>query len=346
MINMKKTIIFHMGMYKTGSSALQAFLVDNRQKLLAEGIFYPEPRNISLENEFRLGSGNADHLCKPAMRYPKPADIDEIFTLLEQYDTVLYSGEHLFILENKQKFFNEFLSKGIEVKVIIYLRRQDKYLESLINQVIKTFKFKFDSLQSLDNSIVSQFMILDYFAFLEDINKVIDKNNIYVRLYEKQQLTGGTIYDDFLSVLNLKLTVEYSIPQSVINPSLSENYLKIKEILNELPIENHEITSIFKEPLIKMSVYQSGEVTYPVFFNPKERRKILLKYSKCNKLVAMKYLNRKNGRLFYDRKKCFNFKMYHQANYKSDDIIKLFGYLFYKQTVKIKELEREIEKLK
>lgn len=56
---MKKRLYIHIGFPKTGSSAIQSFLLTNQKILKEHGIFYPAPLvGKSLKSVFHVGHGS------------------------------------------------------------------------------------------------------------------------------------------------------------------------------------------------------------------------------------------------------------------------------------------------
>lgn len=66
---------------------------------------------------------------------------------------------------------------------------------------------------------------------------IFGKEALIIRVFEKKQFIGEnhTIQEDFLNIFNLKMSDGFVVEQAVYNTSFEGDYLKIKEILNNLP---------------------------------------------------------------------------------------------------------------
>lgn len=198
------TVYLHIGAPKTGTSALQHFFYENTEKMFEDGILYPK-LEAPLKTEKKLGSfiGNAEFLRD----YDRPLEeIDEkrkiyakeIFEETRQKEKdLLLSSEGLF--ECGTHLYQNLKLWGENVKVIIYLRRQDYWGESLWNQAVKRVSYRtakpcFKYMMEIEG-------IFDYYQKLQQISEVLGKENIIVRTYgEKEDIFsrywGLTIYRD------------------------------------------------------------------------------------------------------------------------------------------------------
>lgn len=149
---MEKTLYIHVGTQKTGTTAIQGFLTDNREILREKGYAYPifpyyYPRVSEERNaHFLVGrildeNGNR---CKDIEQKNYREAMDYIVKLFEEVDYVVLSDEHIwqstlrdypFLWDDLKK---ESEKAGFRIKIIVYLRRQDDYAASLWNQIIKT----------------------------------------------------------------------------------------------------------------------------------------------------------------------------------------------------------------
>ena len=148
-----KTIYLHVGNFKTGTSAIQRFCSDNRQRLLGCGIDYLETA--------RPASDRTNHSCLPLSLiqkygqfvpewYEAEGDFDTTSQALlaemenSPCDNILISSEELYRLAC---FSSDFardairelggLFTGYEVKVVMYVREPLAFVKSWYNQVNK-----------------------------------------------------------------------------------------------------------------------------------------------------------------------------------------------------------------
>lgn len=285
-------LYIHIGTPKTGSSAIQAFLTLNHDKFLEKGILFPNPPNF--EQAFQTSSGNANSFYKLFI----DNDIDKIKNLIDLYNskTVILSSEYFFdiLIRYPERFFDVF--NTYDYKVIIYVRRQDNLISSLLNQHIK-------------NSYGISYHIIGDITKTHDFTKVLlnslnytEVDKFIVRPYEKQQFYEGNIYSDFLNCIGLELDNDFVYPEKIVNPSLNWDALEFRRILNILEVDKDNIKNKFfvNELLAKYTVENNKGKPFQDdnIFSPKERIEIINAHKEKNEQVARVFLNRE--KLFYD----------------------------------------------
>ncbi|MEL7463573.1 MAG: hypothetical protein AAFN79_05875 [Pseudomonadota bacterium] len=141
---MRKRLVIHIGMHKTGSSAIQHFLSRNRLALRACGVLYPasigadgrrQPKHNAL---FTAISHEADHGAAHPMLGPSRALVEQLRERIERTGANMaiisaegFSGE-------KPDFAAALapLGEAFDVKVLVFLRRPDEWLTSFHRQMI------------------------------------------------------------------------------------------------------------------------------------------------------------------------------------------------------------------
>ncbi len=346
-----KELIYHIGTFKTGSTSLQTFLDHNRGELLKAGIFYPECLLEEGRPEIVNGNnGNAYPLNVPkidGLKFRK--GIENLKELFSQYNKILISSEDFWSSETKQERLRELKEIGVTVKVIVYLRRQDEYLDSLCNQLIKTGLLSFEKGQS---HIYELGLYTDYYKELSDIKDVIGKENIAVRIFEKEQFYRGNIYDDFLKCLGIERTEFFVDPEKTLNRSLSNKHRELMNICNSTLGNCYREIDLFMSAAVlgvsERYLTQKGGKEKSNFFTEQERRSIIEKYQKGNECIAKEYLQRENGILFHDT--YFKENEIEEEEIEIEDIIRWVTLLIYKQNTCIDmnriNYEAEIRSLK
>lgn len=282
---MNKTLYIHIGTGKTGSTALQEFLVTN-EKLLSQkhGIKYCTTGRA--ENKHRALDYNA-------RRKDLLADIKVKELLKELDEEIIDSSEHTFIVSDEDfpgltyeeiESYRHIIRASIEIKIIVYLRRQDTYVESWLSQVVKTglyqANFK-DLLEQLERE-----KYLDYFSLLNNWAAVYGESNIVVRPYEKESFIGGNIFSDFMNIFNLGVE-GFELPQKDINPSLSRDKVFLLRKLSDAGLGYLITDEYIRElTLVKEEVGDSKFVS-----SPSTRNELLNKYKASNDKVANLYLS-------------------------------------------------------
>lgn len=209
----KPVIYIHIGTDKTGSTAIQKLLHWNRDKLLNIGMLYPQSGVMHYDHarlKIALDQGN---------EVPWKQLRDEIATC-PGCDVVLsHEGFYHFdslMLERLRQWLPPY-----EIKIILYLRRQDEMIESGILQQLKTGEEIFDiDRLSVD---VPFWPHLDYASLVKRWVAVFGVEYVTLRPYGRSIFSEGkTIYSDFLSCLNIDpcFLEGLDLPERDPNPSL------------------------------------------------------------------------------------------------------------------------------
>lgn len=223
----KKRIIVHTGPGKTGSSAIQAWLTNNRKFLSAEGIYYPKH---SLSKEL-ISSGNLHEiLSEPTQDKRKNCntdwfvDAEKIKTLLADFNASNYT----ILLLSSEFFFHRMIEiqrfiPGVEF--IAYIRNPVELLESNYNQAVKRHGLlkKFSAPKSLDRY---------FWQYLTKACTALGADCVHLRPYDETLMVGSNIVSDLLSVLGVDKRVE----DKRINPSFTFASLEFKRLLNHFEL--------------------------------------------------------------------------------------------------------------
>lgn len=218
-------IIVHGGPGKTGSSAIQNWLVHNQQILFDNGYYYPT-HNIDING---ISNGNLESV---ASRSNGRFFIDEekIKTTLKDFEDskcekLLLSSEYFL------SFARALHAKIGSFDLIFYIRNPIDQHQSGYNQEVKRHGVR--TLYSPTNKN-------DYFV-INAILKLLRSDinlNIKLRPYSNQLFINGSIIDDFLATLNIHRVVTEN---KTINTSYSFEALEFKRFLNFFPIKEFQI---------------------------------------------------------------------------------------------------------
>lgn len=288
-----KSFYLHIGSPKTGTSALQYFLLKNRSVLNRKGFDYPshtlDPNGVS--------SGNAKEFARCIQDNNAISESMTKKMLHTEYSSVILSSEYFFQIENQYISKIKDLLGRASTKIIVYFRRQDSMMIAAFNQGVKRHGFKEDISQYFETYKDKPYF---YQSVIEQWGKVFGKENIIVRPYEKQQFFNGSIFSDFIHQLNLDLTTEFTLPIQNINSSYRIDALEIKRLFNRLP---SLVRHLFKVDIILQQYSESrgkvGDWPYSLL-SPIQRESICETHKWINTTIARNYLGRHDGRLFYD----------------------------------------------
>ena len=314
---MKKKLYLHIGTPKSGTTAIQNFLYDNRDKLAECGIEYP--CNRTPFGEYSWTDGNIGFMFGIGME-----DAEKIAKgVIELCDkcegsTILCSTERIWAqIADKKKFFKVLKDYGFNIKVIVYLREQSDYLDSIYREGVKApphvafpyeQMFKFDS--EPECNVFWWKHIIEtshYYQYLCDIDSVVGKENISVRVYDKEHWKDGNIFADFLEAINIDKDVShFKIPSKRINPSLSHSQMSIMCKLNKLKLNNYstdeELLGILFSDMSKISALDENGINIKSLLSNADREAIMNEYAVENRCIAKEYLG-SNGELFTKKSK-------------------------------------------
>lgn len=317
------TVYLHIGLSKTGSSSIQYFLWNNRPVLEKYGICYPDLGYRSRQaSEKRNGHilvvpfrGNRVNRKKEIAQYE--AALDKVEELGQSYDRIVLSDEALW----SSGYYNfavwEQLKAGLEkrnmqLKLIVYLRRQDLWVQSSYAQrirkgTIKTGESKsnatltfYEYLEHLQNKNWP----LDYYAYICELAKFFGKESLIIRVLEKGQLQGEErlLQSDFLDILGLSLSDGFEIDKEAYNQRFDNYFLEIKRVLNYLPgFQNryNVLADYIDEIQENMPSDYKAQRKYTIF-KQGDQRKFYDRFAESNRKLACEFLGRTDGRLFYD----------------------------------------------
>lgn len=292
----KKTLYLHIGLGKTGTTALQEFFWGNRNSLAARGIDYPDYCVIA-------GAHHAlsSHQPKFLQAIPfKPVETWGPIVAQSKHDKILISSELIaWTAPDLIEGYCSELKKYFDLKVIIYVRRQDELIMAAYNQQVKAGLQKKPIHEVLDLQI-------QRFDFKERIHlweKCVGKRNIIIRPFERKQFYEGDIRFDFLHhVFGMDEFSGLELKENNSNPRLSPAALEYKRLLNLL-FNDEQLSNRYNEILLKYSAETDNGSTQiyskSMLLSPEDRLRVLNQFEEHNSYLCKKYLPG-SGRLFME----------------------------------------------
>lgn len=357
------TVYLHIGTPKTGTSAIQKFMADNREVLEKQGYCYP---NISSKLRYPKVAidRNAHFLVKRSLEKSEErrkketaqwhaVGYDMIGEYAQQFENIVLSEERIWYYCNQVKDFWPDLIRHLEkynckLKLVVYLRRQDLLIQSLWSQLVKAFTMTTGTFDECINSGYFKYFPLDYYKQLKRLEGYVGKENLLVRAYERGQFEGTdqTLYSDFMQTIGLSLTKEYTIPELTVNPGLNGNFLEIKRWMNDIP-QYRESVDCMCMAIRKASVYQEEKDQLPKMsmFQPGEQEKFLHRYAESNRMVAEEYLGRADGILYRQGLKQMPTWKFEEEKL-TRDLLVTFTEVICEQEEKIKLLTEEVKEMR
>lgn len=301
-----KTVFFHIGFAKTGTTSIQRFLTANRASLAGMGILYPRAGTCGMDPHHQLACSLpiADAGRDVGLTGPEAGFLDELIKEMEAFPghACVISSE---VLSAYSPYGGPDVLRRIlcayDCKVIAYLRRQDLWLNSWAVEISKNGH----TLDIGPDSTHPACCLADYYESLQCWVTAFGRDAVLVRPFEKIQFRNGDLIGDFMHLLGVelpddRLPVPSSLNESV-HPWMTGIMMRFYHVLRDRWIETgysqyaiqdyHWMTNL---PLTA----PDSEKTH--FFGDKDAQVILARYAESNARVAKEFLGRTDGRLFYE----------------------------------------------
>jgi hypothetical protein len=346
----QSTLYIHIGTPKTGTTALQGFLAKNRKTLKEHGAVFPD---FGLVYKGVSRHRNAHFLV--ATKDPFHAkEMGVCMKILKQqaalYPKILISDESIWTfyghpdVETKP-FWEQLKAKldgmDLDLKVIVYLRRQDQYAFSYYAQKIKEAEEirTFRDYMLVDGPARAR---LDYKKELDLIASAIGKENLIVRRYDREGFGGsrGTIQSDFLEAVGLEYTPDLLEGNPDKNVTFHGQVLEAKRFYNMMEhpdLTRHEIVVAFHGAENRLK--KNGRLLEGVYFTRQERRDFMDRYRAGNRAVAEEYLG---TRILFDYTDLSGED--EQSSYTTEQITEVFSCMVDHLMLEEKELHYELWK--
>lgn len=348
-----KTLFLHIGTPKTATSSIQAFCVKNRQVFESKGYCYPytvhsypgvsDNRNAHfMIGKLTNSDGKRDYKEEERLFSIGMENLHECF---QKYDNVVMSDENIWGMSNTT-FKNlwsilkeDSAANNYTIKIVVYLRRQDTFLISRWNQLVKGGTSAETWSEHLLHAPSKIKMRLDYAASLNRIADFFGKENITVRRFNRDSFFGGTIYADFIRCLGLEITDGFEELQENENLSLKGNIVEIMRVMNTTPVINKEDHAYWQK-MLAMCSKESDKYYKCSMFSKEEAEAFLERYREGNEKVAADFIG--DGKPLFDYDVDDLPKWEKQNEYMLDDVIRVFTVLAYDSHQEIEKLKKQV----
>lgn len=241
------TVYLHIGAPKTATSTLQGVLAKNAGRLLKAGVLYPES----------MRSADAHHVLACDLiekvqgntlsdvwygTVPRGEGWQRLRAEIAQHGSAINSvivSTELFFGQSRglEAMLEEMAAhlRGYDVRVVVYLRRQDQLYSSFYNQDVKGMRQWPSSAYEFYQT--HQIFASDYHDMLGVWSAVFGKQNMIVRPFESGQWPKGDIVRDFCGSLALK---PLSSGYRDTNESLGPTQLYVKRCLNRVGFDKEQ----------------------------------------------------------------------------------------------------------
>jgi hypothetical protein len=327
---LKKKLFIHIGLNKAASTTIQTGLFENRRQLAGNGIFIPMTGKPP-----HRGAGHQNiawEIIKHKRYRANLGGINELLVELEstQLPTTIITSEYFSLFDQSQKKKLRRKLSNYSVIIIIYVRRQDKWLQSLWSEITKmglcgaTFE-KYTQPKNI-RRLLGSFNASDYYDLVFKWGKFFGHDHIKVRVLEKEWIVSHPFHD-LLFTCGVDNYGDYPIPESMnVSPGIRtlETIRGLTVNLTSRGFTHPEIGKVAS--WVRKYGDQNGWNNQKLnLIDEAAYNKIMGLFEESNKKLANKYLNR--SKLFtetFDHQPTTNFKI---EDLSSEELFDLFGYL-------------------
>ncbi|WP_102958415.1 hypothetical protein [Mangrovicella endophytica] len=241
-------IILHVGVHKTGTSALQGLLHTNRERLRRQGVWYDPP-----EGE-KNHSSRVFHF-RPGETYSPTVFRDSLTEIAGRGCPVYLMSSEVFL---ERPFDMEAFARsieGFETEVIAYLRASDDLIVSAYNQLVRTNGWTLPIQAELPYD--PSYRIL--WPWIRDPWKVT------LAPYDPKQWPDENIFLDFLSMLKVSTAgMDIVASQEDANRSLPAPLIEVMRAANIVGISGEQrallLTALHELHRARPDLYPDGEL--------------------------------------------------------------------------------------
>lgn len=324
-----KTLYIHIGTSKTGTTTIQTYCGINREQLKSKGVLFPiMPYHYDRITENRNGHFLYAMIYENGVRNKEKEkqvlkqELDYIVDCFKDYDNVLLSEESIWwATATRRKGLWKYLQEhsqqnNYQVKIIVYLRRQDQFMMSRYNQILKTdtgggtqrFYEYFKDMNGKYKCVMNYRQRLDYMA------KFFPKENIVVKRFDRSYFYNGDLNADFLHILGVEIDDTFAELPKDKNLGISVQSGELKRVLNRLG------TMTFAENQKLLQMLNECEVLLPKrevsIMTTEHIEKFMKKFIDDNESIAVDYIGDGKPMFNYDYKQkpvwSYEDKNYHE----------------------------------
>ena len=290
---MKPELILHVGMDKTGTTAIQSALAKARDRLKSEC--------ATLLPRTGQRRDNSHHPFAFAAFGINGYSNGDLADLLSQLETEVAGSGCQRVLLSSECLFKLPLNPGMEpfmaglhrifgaIRVLVYLRRQDRWVES-------RYRHSVISGHEIPVAQLSQPRFADYLPHIDRWAEVVGPANMLVRAYETAQFPNGDIAADFEQAAGLPAGILPSLSGVQANAAFSFEVVQLRAAFNHLRLPQDLMLGL--NEVLAQAVARGPAERF--FVSPRQAGQLVRRYAESNRQIALRYMGRTNGKLFVD----------------------------------------------
>jgi hypothetical protein len=288
-------LLLHIGQHKTGSKALQAFLACHQESLREIGVCYPlDPQPVDNStaygfSHFRLYKllrdgldphpflSAADAACRAAGARYLVLSAEDLIDMQSAHETAISLDR----IRQAARALSESAERlGYDLRVVVYLRRQDHLLGAHYIQYIKGSSSNDMEMAEFARAIAPRLDSSGSVAIWEELGR----DRIQVRPYERNFMPGGVVADFFKEVLDLPVPAgEIPTGVEVENRSIDRDHVEFIRLVNRGHFKlNRDIVLEVAHKVTNLA----GPKGIAAWLSPRERRDLLERHAAGNARIA------------------------------------------------------------
>ncbi|MEL7506483.1 MAG: hypothetical protein AAFN42_04045 [Cyanobacteria bacterium J06554_1] len=301
-------VYLHIGTAKTGTTTLQRFLCKNENVLSDLGYLYPKsgrPANNPIAH-YNLANAIKSDSRLYNRHTGKWTDVSHQFIDLHQeieqqnLSNVIVSCESFSRDPKELDKLKHELSR-YEVKILVYLRKQEKFLLSAYIESIKQ-----GSYLSFKEYIDKKLDLVNYYGLLSLWSSLFGKDNLIIRVFEQDKLKGN-IFEDFLVSIGIEDISQFNLNIARYNvspPAKTINFLRYLNSISigKLSLSYHTCRQLYINRFLYSKKWQALSLIIPNFLVSEELNFNFEDYSndfqEMNKKVVAEYFQSQEICLF------------------------------------------------
>ena len=304
--NERPRLILHLGATKTGSTLLQHLLEDNRAELLRAGIWYPEVGLFWQEDRPHKQAGHARFMEAADSGAPELRQhiLDGLALMKGRIHTIILSSEAFFLNPKSLSlpgYFDDF-----PTEMVVYLRRQDEwansqYAEFVAGGAMNAKKSRFSSwLQEEETQTC-----LDYDRLIREWEKLLPKNALHIRRYQRVRGGNWSITDDFAETTGLPEISALPAPlqQKQNDARLSAAHVELVRQFNKRPFPSRKAYLNFIEDVVSgLNAWRRAQglpMPGPWFLTEETADTIMAQAAPGNNRIARDYFGLPSGEALF-----------------------------------------------
>lgn len=279
----KIKLYFHIGLHKTGTTAIQHFLCVNQSTLKDNGIYIPSKYfsdNRPQDLVFKMIDNNLEYL--EILRSMKMECIEN------KCHSIILSNEDMTrmrCIDTLKQLNNMF-----DLKLIIYLRRQDKYIESNYSFFATLFETRCEYKKPIYD-VPAMGNIATYYSDLIDFwSGEMCKNNIFIKSYD-QVIKQNNLLNSFLEILNFDLDERFNTTDNIKNVSPNKYVVQFMLNIDNCLNDRERYNDVFSWLKTASSIKNGPKA---IFLSKKDRIDLMNKCNECNQRISSEFLDGKS----------------------------------------------------